>query len=224
MRLRSFFLIALLAGAAISAVPLAQGQKKTAAKPINIEPPHFSKDASVKIDYDIVYVRAPRADDKTHVIFGEAVNTGVRMEPGSDLMLLHPDGSEEVLVPGGKGAVVDPYVSFDGESVYFAKFHDVSDQKSAIGVSRHGADIFKIHVKTRKIVQLTRRRSCATAGSCSAASRPRDCATSVPGACGPFIRTAPTGGRWSAISSPRRCFILRRSFPTATWSSRSTTT
>ena len=48
--------------------------------------------------------------------------------PGTDLMLLHPDGSEEVLVEGGEGAVADPFVSFDGEWVYYAKFHDQSKQ------------------------------------------------------------------------------------------------
>jgi hypothetical protein len=63
-------------------------------------------------------------------------------------MLLHPDGSEEVLVAGGKGAIADPYVSFDGWSVYYTYFHDVS--------SRAGADIYLVHVKSRKIVRLTK--------------------------------------------------------------------
>ena len=43
-------------------------------------------------------------------------------------MLLHPDGSEELLVPGGDGAVTDPFVSFDGEWVYYSFFPDVRPQ------------------------------------------------------------------------------------------------
>src|SRR5947207_378428 len=62
-------------------------------------------------------------------------------------MLLHPDGSEEMLVEGGKGAIADPYVSFDAQWVYYSYFHDVS----GFG----GADVYKVHVKTRKIVRLT---------------------------------------------------------------------
>ena len=47
------------------------------------------------------------------------------MDPGADLMLLHPDGTEEVLVGGGQGSVTDPMVSFDGEWVYYSLFHDL---------------------------------------------------------------------------------------------------
>src|SRR6185295_14909932 len=41
----------------------------------------------------------------------------------------------------------DPFVSFDGESVFFSKMHDALGHK--------GADIYKVHVPTRKVVQLT---------------------------------------------------------------------
>jgi hypothetical protein len=80
------------------------------------------------------------------------------MEPGADLVLLHPDGREEVLVPGGDGAVVDPYISFDGQWIYFAKFHNL--QKGKLNEQRRhaavlGADIYKIHVATREIIRLT---------------------------------------------------------------------
>jgi hypothetical protein len=101
---------------------------------------HFFKDPSVKIDYDIVYVRAPHE----RFIFPD-VGAPTLVEPGADLMLLHADGSEEILVAGGdRGSVADPFVSFDGEWVYHAFFY-----------ASHGADIFKIHVPSRKIVQLT---------------------------------------------------------------------
>ena len=106
----------------------------------NMQPPHFSKDAAVKIDYDIVYVRAPHGK-----YVWPDVGAPILMEPGADLMLLHPDGRDELLVKGGsQGSVADPYVSFDGQSVYYSFFYATA-----------GADIYKIHVPTRKVVRLT---------------------------------------------------------------------
>jgi len=107
------------------------------------------------VNYDIVYVRAPRYGNDTNTKWPE-VKSPVRMEPGSDLMLLHPDGSEEVLVKGGDGAVVDPFVSFDGQWIYFAKFHDlhnISSGKNRVPVE--GSDIYKINIETRQVVRLT---------------------------------------------------------------------
>src|ERR1041385_66771 len=69
-------------------------------------------------------------------------------------MLLHPDGSEEVLVAGGDYSVTDPFVSFDGEWVYFARIHNIRRPGSGRLVSQ-SSDIFKIHVKSRKVTQLT---------------------------------------------------------------------
>src|SRR5262245_46544625 len=84
-----------------------------------MDPPHFSKDASVKLAYDIVYVRAPLGK-----YVWPDVGAPTLMEPGCDLMLLHPDGKEELLVEGGKqGSVADPFVSFDGKTVFYAFFY-----------------------------------------------------------------------------------------------------
>ena len=55
---------------------------------------------------DIVYVRAPRKGDGVGTNWTEISNP-VFMDAGADLMLLHPDGSEEVLVTGGKGSVTE---------------------------------------------------------------------------------------------------------------------
>ena len=52
----------------------------------------------MKYDYDIVYVRAPRRDNGKSS--WAEVGDPRTMEPGADLMLLHPDGKEEVLVAG----------------------------------------------------------------------------------------------------------------------------
>src|SRR5277367_6622418 len=134
-----------------------------AAKSTNVEPQHVSTDRSVKVDYDIVYVRAPRRGDEVGTNWAE-VSSPLFMDAGADLMLLHPNGNEEVLVAGGNGSVTDPMVAFDGEWVYYSLFHDlvgatVTDAPPA------GADIFKIHVKTRRIVRLTQQRFTPNTGA-----------------------------------------------------------
>jgi hypothetical protein len=118
--------------------------------PVDLNVPPIAGDKSVGYDYDIVYVRAPRYGDEGKTTWTE-VSHPHRMDPGADLMLLHPDGSEELLVEGGKGSVTDPMVSFDGQWVYYAKFHDLTNKHGRGG----GSDIYKIHVKSRKIVKLT---------------------------------------------------------------------
>ena len=121
---------------------------------LDVNIPHVSTDPSVKIDYDIVYVRADRAGDKLHKRFYTDFSQPVTMEPGADLMLLHPDGSEEVLVDGGKGSVTDPVISFDGQWVYYSYLYDL-EKHSQWTPPRAGADIFKMNLKTRRIVKLT---------------------------------------------------------------------
>jgi hypothetical protein len=121
---------------------------------LDVNIPHVSTDPSVKVDYDIVYVRADRAGDKVHKRYFTDFSQPVTMEPGADLMLLHPDGSEEVLLDGGKGSVTDPVISYDGEWVYYSYLYDL-EQHSQWSPPRAGADIFKLHLKTRRIVKLT---------------------------------------------------------------------
>src|SRR5262249_37798155 len=86
----------------------------------------------------------------------------LNVDAGGDLMLLHPDGSEERLVAGGKGSVNDPFVSFDGQWVYYVLFKDLKDRTSQRGAA---ADIYKIHVKTRKVVRLTRQEFTPNTGA-----------------------------------------------------------
>jgi hypothetical protein len=147
MRLRLLvFVLPLLFGSFAWAQPDASG-------PINVSPKPIASDKSVKLDYDIVYVRAPRKGDAVGTNWPEISNP-VFMDPGADLMLLHPDGTEDVLVRGGAGSVTDPMVSFDGEWVYYSLFHDMKGGSISQGPAA-GADIYKIHVKTKKIVRLT---------------------------------------------------------------------
>ena len=138
--------------AVLAAGLVAADEPRPPQRPLKVDPPAISTDKTVKYDYDIVYVRAPRvvkgADRKERVApvwpnAGEPEN----LHAPTDLMLLHPDGTEEVLVEGGKGAIADPYVSFDAQWVYYSHFHDVG--------RRGGADVYKVNVKTRKPVRLT---------------------------------------------------------------------
>jgi len=121
--------------------------------PIDVNVPPLANDKTVQRDYDIVYVRVPRKGGEQHPVFAEVFHPAF-MDPGGDLMMLHPDGSEEVLVEGGKGSALDPYVSFDGESVYFSKLENLTD---LTGGRRHGgsADIYRVHIKSRQIDKLT---------------------------------------------------------------------
>lgn len=121
---------------------------------INVVVPHIATDKSIRYDYDIVYVRAPRSGDKEHKRFYTDFSQPVTMEPGADLMLLHPDGAEELLVAGGEGSITDPMVSFDGQWVYYTRFYDLR-KANQWSPPREGADIFKIHIPTRRIVRLT---------------------------------------------------------------------
>ncbi|HKB38700.1 MAG TPA: hypothetical protein VKD72_19815, partial [Gemmataceae bacterium] len=132
---------------------------------LNVNPPHISTDKSVKYDYDIVYVRAPRKGDKGRTIWTEIAHPAL-MDAGADLMLLHPDGKEELLVKGGAdGSITDPVVSLDGKWVFYSHLRGLK------GTSQHGqppfggADIYKIHLPTRKIVRLTDQRYTPNTGA-----------------------------------------------------------
>jgi hypothetical protein len=155
----------------------AQEKKKLYLDPINVKTAHISTDKSVKYDYDIVYVRAKRAGDQVHKRFYTDFSTPVTLEAGADLMLLHPDGKEELLVAGGDGAITDPMVSFDGAWVYYTHVYHLV-KASQWSPPRQGADIFKIHVPSKKIVRLTNQKYNPNTG---AANWSKDFRTPEPG-------------------------------------------
>jgi hypothetical protein len=111
---------------------------------------------SAAVPYDIVYVRQPRFGDSSNTTWPEVFHPA-SIDPGADLMLLHPNGSEERLVEGGNGAVTDPFVSFDAQWVYYSYFPDVRPGaiNSQRGLPYEGADIYRIHLGTRQIERLT---------------------------------------------------------------------
>jgi hypothetical protein len=124
---------------------------------INLNVPSITTDPSVKYDFPIVYVRMPRKQADGRAKWAE-VGDPRSMEPGADLVLLQPDGKEEVLVPvNEKESIADPQVSFDAQWVYYAKLHDALGHK--------GSDIYKVHVATRKIVQLTKQEFTPNTGA-----------------------------------------------------------
>src|SRR5262249_42618834 len=127
-------------------------QDKPLQRPLRVDPAPIASDKSVKYDYDIVYVRAPRTakskDGKERLaMVWPDESEPFNMHASTDLMLLHPDGKDELLVAGAPGAIADPYVSFDAQWVYYTHYRDLT--------GRGGADVSKVNVKTRKVVQLT---------------------------------------------------------------------
>ncbi len=151
--------------ALLSVAPAQRREEPLFLNTLNVKPPPIATDKTVKYDYDIVYVRAPRRGDTGRTIWTEIAHPAL-MDPGADLMLLHPDGSEEVLVRGGAdGAVTDPFVSFDGEWVYYSHIQGLKGTSQHGQPPLHGADIYKIHVKTRKVVRLTRQEFTPNTGA-----------------------------------------------------------
>ena len=74
------------------------------------------------MNYDIVYVRYPREGDDTDLDMPDGEHP-YRSESGADLMLLHPDGTEEILVDcDDTSSVLDPIISYDARWVYYAKY------------------------------------------------------------------------------------------------------
>jgi hypothetical protein len=157
-------LVALGVAAALAAALAAKGPFPP--QKIDPQPKPLASDPSVKIDYDIVYVRAPRFvpghDGKQRPSAWPEIGHPTNINAGYDLMLLHPDGKEEVLVKGGEGSVADLYVSFDAQWVYYAYFY--------LGKLGRGSDIYKIHVKSKKVVRLTHQESTPNTG-CLAAQK-----------------------------------------------------
>lgn len=163
MRLRNSVTLIFATGVIVlSAIGQEKGPKFL--DPIDVNVPHISTDKDIKLDYDIVYVRAKRAGDKVHKRFFTDFSSPVTMEPGADLMLLHPDGKEELLVEGGDGSITDPMVSFDGQWVYYVHIHNLKNANQWTP-PREGSDIYKINVKSKKIVKLTNQRFSPNMGA-----------------------------------------------------------
>lgn len=143
------------------------------------------------VNYSIIAVKAPRyGDDK--MTYWQEVISPARVEPGQDLVLIKPDGSEEVLVncsdksrtdhfnnhfpehTGKVCSVIDPCMSLDGESVYFSVLFQ-GDRKQFLsnGLPDEGADIFRMKVISRQLVRLTNQEYTPNTGKFNWAKRPQ---------------------------------------------------
>ncbi len=112
--------------------------------------------AQVGINYDLVAVKMPMPPDPIDTDFQDAFNNSVFIGAGAELVLIHPDGSEEVLFSAGpQASVVDPSVSYDGRTVYFSLFEDPRNRNPQRLLSLRPAHIWKINVATRRATQLT---------------------------------------------------------------------
>ena len=117
----------------------------------------WHQELRAQVEYDVVYVRQARFGDMVNTTWPEVFHPG-RLDPGADLMLLHPDGTEEVLVDCETCGVTDPFISFDARWVYYSLFHDLS--QGSLNTQRgdlpyQGADIYRMNLSTRSIQQLT---------------------------------------------------------------------
>lgn len=111
--------------------------------------------AAHAVDYDVVYVRAPRYGDVTPTKWPE-VKDPIVMEPNTDLMLWrHTTGQSELLVAGGAdGAAINPFPSFDAQWLYYSHCPNIRTLNQG-GIPIQGCDIYKMHLATRAITRLT---------------------------------------------------------------------
>lgn len=144
-------------------------------------PRPITEDKTVTYDYPLVYVRVPRPYPKEYFNINHLNQAGLHQTnaPGAELRLLHPDGRDELLVPvEPQESITDPAVSLDGQWVFFAKFHQMATGATASMTklqSRRGADLYKIHVPSRQLVQLTSQERTPNTGAIGAGvdSHPR---------------------------------------------------
>ena len=112
--------------------------------------------SGIVVDYPIAYISCPRTVPSTNpqlpmkpapwAEFGHPY----KVAPGCDLRVRWPDGSTELLVAGGAGAIQDPAVSLDGSAIYYTRFH-----VATAGANQYGADLEKIDLATRTVTRLT---------------------------------------------------------------------
>jgi hypothetical protein len=116
----------------------------------------FGVSHAAPVSYDIVYVRQARFGPNTNTIWPDVFHPA-SLDSGADLMLLHTNGTEEVLVAGGNGGSTDPAISFDAQWCYYAYFPDltVNGINSQRGLPYAGSDIYRINLQTRVVQRLT---------------------------------------------------------------------
>jgi mono/diheme cytochrome c family protein len=126
------------------------------------------------------------------------------VEPGTDLVLLHPDGVIETLVKAGAAqAVADPCVSFDAAWVFYALFDGIERHPSGLAYAA-SADLYKVNVATRERVRLTHQEYTPNLGVVDPEHRAR-----------PVLNLGPceVPGGWLVFTSDRNGFVPPRTYP-----------
>jgi hypothetical protein len=99
------------------------------------------------VDYDIIYVRYPanNVDGGLYVNIPQG-EKAYRIEGGADLMRLSPNGATEIIVEcDNTCSIMDPYVSYDGTTVYYSKMLDI-DQSTRDAHEDVAGYIYKVDV------------------------------------------------------------------------------
>ncbi|MDB4786209.1 c-type cytochrome [bacterium] len=105
------------------------------------------------VDFSVIAMRLPR-DINVHPILPRA-DDPFRIDPGTDLVIIDPNGNEEVLVDADFDEVaMDPQVSFDGKTLFYtlAKKVNPEDNQNYLDIQ---SNIYMMNLESREITQVT---------------------------------------------------------------------
>lgn len=103
----------------------------------------FSSGFEKSVGFDIIYVRYPDPGEGNFVSIPQGEKP-YNLVSGADLVLLKPDGSEIILVNCDTCSVMDPFISYDGNTVYYS-YNEVLDNPNRFG-DRFESWIYKINL------------------------------------------------------------------------------
>jgi len=101
------------------------------------------------LGYDVVYVRYPNHTIEDRFVGLPQGESAYSITAGADLMLLKADSSEVVLVDCTDCSVMDPIISFDGNTVYYSLIVDIWTGTQGNNTPKPRATagwIYKIHL------------------------------------------------------------------------------
>jgi len=113
----------------------------------NFETPSLSCDDPTSTCYDIIYVRYPISGAPATQVSIPSGETPYDLTSGADLMLLKQDGSEIVLVDCTDCSVMDPYISYDGKTVYYSYNELLKPNPYGPYGDQFASYIYKIHLE-----------------------------------------------------------------------------
>ncbi len=112
-----------------------------------------------QVCYDIVYIRYPAEDPNDPFVTISRGEHPYEFAAGADLMLLHPDGNEKILVDcDASCTITDPFISHDGKTVYFVRVNSPVQKRFTLDHRSFYSHIYKMALTGDKAfvpVQLT---------------------------------------------------------------------